>query len=51
MALQASIEIAGFDSLIRQRREEYFAAVRSGLGRNYRPMRNLFARAVKALTG
>jgi len=42
MSLQAGIEIAGFDTLIRQRREEYFAAVRAGLDRNYTPMRALF---------
>jgi fido (protein-threonine AMPylation protein) len=32
MSLQAAIEIAEFESLVRRRREEYFAAVRAGQG-------------------
>ena len=43
MAAQAGIEIAGFDALVERRREEYFAAVRAGLDRNYNPMRRLFS--------
>ncbi len=43
MAAQAGIEIAGFNALVECRREEYFAAVRAGLDRNYSPMRGLFS--------
>jgi cell filamentation protein len=43
MAAQAGIEIAKFDALVKHRREEYFAAVRAGLDRNYVPMRKLFS--------
>lgn len=42
MSLQAGVEIADFESLVQRRREEYFAAVRAGLDRNYKPMRRLF---------
>ncbi len=48
MALQAGIEIAGFDSLVLRRREEYFAAVRAGLARNYDPMCSLFRSIIDA---
>ena len=43
MSLQAGIEIAGFESLVQRRREEYFAAVRAGLNMNYSPMCELFS--------
>jgi cell filamentation protein len=46
MSLQAGIEIVGFESLVHRRREEYFAAVRAGLDRNYIPMRSLFSSIV-----
>jgi cell filamentation protein len=42
MSLQAGVEIADFESLVQRRRAEYFAAVRAGLDRNYKPMRRLF---------
>jgi cell filamentation protein len=47
MSLQAGIEIAGFEALVSRRREEYFAAVRAGLDRNYDPMRALFASIIE----
>jgi cell filamentation protein len=43
MAVGAGIELSGFDALVEHRREEYFAAVRAGLDRNYNPMRTLFS--------
>ncbi len=43
MAAQAGIEIARFNALVEHRREEYFAAVRAGLDRDYSPMRKLFS--------
>ena len=42
MALQAGLPLLDFSELDGTRREEYFAAVRSGLDRNYGPMQNLF---------
>jgi cell filamentation protein len=43
MALQAGLPILDFSELDGERREEYFAAVRSGMDRNYQPMKRLFA--------
>ncbi|MBW4057155.1 MAG: Fic family protein [Proteobacteria bacterium] len=43
MALQAGLPILEFSELDGARREEYFAAVRAGIDRNYRPMKRLFA--------
>jgi len=43
MALQAGLAILEFSELDGARREEYFAAVRAGIDRNYRPMKRLFA--------
>jgi len=42
MALQAGLPVLDFSELDGERREEYFAAVRSGLGRDYLPMKRLF---------
>ncbi len=42
MALQAGLPVLDFSELDEVRREEYFAAVRAGLDRNYLPMRQLF---------
>ena len=42
MALQAGLPLLDFSELDNVRREEYFAAVRSGLDRNYGPMKILF---------
>lgn len=43
MALQAGLPILDFNLLDGDRREEYFAAVRAGMDRNYQPMKRLFA--------
>ncbi len=47
MAAPAGVDLSSFDALVERRREEYFAAVRAGLDRNYNPMREIFI----ALTG
>jgi cell filamentation protein len=43
MALQAGLPILEFSELDGARREEYYAAVRAGMDRNYRSMKRLFA--------
>lgn len=43
MGLQAGLPALYFDKFSGQKREEYFAAVRAGLDRNYSPMENLFS--------
>lgn len=43
MALQAGLPVLDFSRLDGVRREEYFAAVRAGLDRDYLPMERLFA--------
>jgi cell filamentation protein len=51
MALQAGLPILDFSELDGERREEYFAAVRAGLDRDYLPMKRLFADVIeKSLT-
>jgi len=47
MALQAGLPILDFSELDGERREEYFAAVRSGMDRNYLPMKRLFAEVIE----
>ena len=42
MALQAGLPILEFGEIVDVRKEEYFAAVRAGLDRNYQPMKRLF---------
>jgi cell filamentation protein len=42
MALQAGLPVLDFSELDGRRREEYFAAVRAGLDKNYLPMQQLF---------
>jgi cell filamentation protein len=42
MALQAGLPVLDFSELDGARREEYFAAVRGGIDRNYQPMKRLF---------
>ena len=42
MALQAGLPVLDFSDLDGERREEYFAAVRAGMDRNYLPMKRLF---------
>ena len=47
MALQAGLPILDFSDLDGERREEYFAAVRAGLDRDYLPMKRLFAAVIE----
>jgi cell filamentation protein len=43
MALQAGLPILDFSLLDGERKEEYFAAVRAGMDRDYQPMKRLFS--------
>jgi cell filamentation protein len=47
MALQAGLPLLDFSDLADGLREEYFAAVRAGLDRNYQPMNKLFAAVIE----
>jgi len=55
MALQAGLPLLDFTGFERERQEEYFAAVRHGLDRNYKPMERVFRavidRSVEAYGG
>jgi cell filamentation protein len=42
MALQAGLPVLDFSDFNGERRDEYFAAVRAGLDRDYNPMKKLF---------
>jgi cell filamentation protein len=43
MALQAELPPLDFGGLKREKRQEYFGAIRAGLDRDYEPMRRLFS--------
>lgn len=43
MALQAGLPLLDFSGLEKDRQKEYFTAVQHGMGRNYEPMRKVFA--------
>lgn len=47
MALQAGLPLLDFSELAKERRDEYFSAVRAGMSRNYRPMKKLFNTMIK----
>jgi cell filamentation protein len=47
MALQAGLPQLEFSEMIGYRKEEYFAAVRAGLDRNYQPMKKLFSDVIE----
>ncbi len=47
MALQAGLPQLEFSDMIGFRREEYFAAVRAGLDRNYQPMKKMFSDVIE----
>ncbi len=47
MALQAGLPPLDFSYLATVCREKYFAAVRAGLDRNYRPMKELFSAVIE----
>ena len=47
MALQAGLPLLDFSDWDGKKRDSYFAAVRSGLDRNYRPMQKLFSEIIE----
>lgn len=47
MALQAGLPLLDFGRIAGEEREAYFAAVRAGLDRNYKPMERLFAEIIE----
>jgi len=47
MALQAGLPILDFSDWDGEKREAYFAAVRAGMDRDYRPMQELFASIIE----
>jgi cell filamentation protein len=47
MGLQAGLPALYFDKLSGRKRQEYFAAVRAGLDRNYEPMTKLFIAVIE----
>jgi len=48
MGLQAGLPVLQFSSMTGSRREDYFAAVQAGLGGDYLPMEQAFARVISA---
>lgn len=47
MALQAGLPLLDFSLIADEKKENYFAAVRAGLNRNYRPMERIFAELIE----
>ena len=47
MALQAGLPLLDFSLIAGEDKESYFAAVRAGLDRNYRPMERIFAEVIE----
>ncbi len=47
MALQAGLPLLNFSSIKGKQRQDYFAAVRVSIGRDYEPMREIFRRVVQ----
>lgn len=47
MGLQAGLPALFFDKLSGKKRQQYFAAVRAGLDRNYEPMAKLFSAVIR----
>ncbi len=47
MALQAGLPLLDFSVVAREKKQEYFAAVRAGLEKNYAPMERLFAEIIE----
>ena len=46
MALQAGLPLLDFSSIRDKKKQQYFAAVRAGLDRNYQSMRNMFTEVI-----
>lgn len=48
MALQAGLPLLNFSSIAaEEKKEQYFAAVRAGLDRNYKPMEKIFSEIIE----
>jgi cell filamentation protein len=47
MALQAGLPLLNFSLIAEKKKQEYFAAVQAGMGRNYKPMERLFAEIIE----
>lgn len=47
MGLQAGLPILVFDEMEGESREAYFAAIRAGVGEDYKPMENIFKRIIE----
>lgn len=47
MALQAGLPLLDFSTIKRKKKDEYFAAVRAGMDRNYKPMEGIFEEVLK----
>jgi cell filamentation protein len=47
MALQAGLPPLDFGAVKGKKRQEYFAAVKAGLDRNYEPMKKVFSGVVR----
>lgn len=47
MALQAGLPLLDFGTIAGEKKESYFAAVRTGLDRNYRPMERIFSEVIE----
>ena len=47
MALQAGVPPLDFGSITGRKRQEYFAAVRAGMDRNYEPMEKIFSDVIR----
>ena len=46
MALQAGLPLLDFSPIRDKKKQQYFAAVRAGLDRNYQSMRNMFTEVI-----
>jgi len=52
MALQARLPLLDFSKIRGKKKQEYFAAVRAGMDKNYKPMERFFAEIIeKSLSG
>jgi cell filamentation protein len=47
MALQAGLPLLDFSLIAEEKKENYFAAVKAGLDRNYRPMERIFSEVIE----
>jgi cell filamentation protein len=45
--LQAGLPLLNFSLIAEKNKQEYFAAVQAGMGKNYKPMERLFAEIIE----